>query len=149
MQDADVQPHLGEYAHGAVGGSLSRLVGVVGQDDLLGVLGQDPCLLVGEGGAQGGYGVFKARGVEGNHVDVALAENELVGAMVLGEVECEEVPALLEGGSIRAVDVLAVVLSPHVTAREGDDVAGVVDDGEHDAVAEQIVQTAVLLADGA
>ena len=147
LQDADVQPHLGEDAHGAVGGSLSCLVGVVGQNDLLGVFGQHPRLLVGERRTQRGHGILKTGGVKGDHVDVALAEDELLGAMVLGKVQREQIPSLLEGGGVRAVDVLAVILSAYVAPREGDDVARVVDDGEHHAVAEHIEGSSRLLAD--
>ena len=50
-KDADLDPHLVEDVDGPLGGGLSRPVRVVGQHHLVGVLGDQPRLLIGQRGA--------------------------------------------------------------------------------------------------
>ena len=62
-----------------------------------------------------------------------------------GEIQSEEVARFLENGRVRRVEILRFGIVEHPTA-EGDHVARDVDDREHDASAEIVVEVSSLLA---
>ena len=89
-----------------------RRVSVIAEDDLLGKPGQELGVVPGEGGAQAGHGAVKPRLVEGDGVHVSLGEDEVALLGVLGQVQGEEVAALVVHRAVRGVEVLGGASRP-------------------------------------
>ena len=86
----------------------ARLVAVEAEHDLIGMPGEDPHLLPGQGGAAGGDHRGDTRGVGGEHVEAALDDH---GDPALAEggaglVQPEEGHGLVIGAGLRGVEVL-------------------------------------------
>ena len=91
-----------------LGGPLARLVRIIADDSLIGVAADDTRLLLREGSAQGGNGIGEARPVQGDDVHVALCQDQLPGAGVLGEVHSEQAAALVVHRGVGCIDILGL-----------------------------------------
>ena len=76
-----------QQGDGPLGGVHARVVVVVAQHQLLGVLFQNADVLFRQSRAHGGDGVVKARLMQGDDVDVALHQNHVGPFGVFGVVE--------------------------------------------------------------
>ena len=122
-------------------------VAVVQQAEVVGVTSDGSNLFVGECGAAGGNHIGHSELVEFHHVGVALHQHAHI---VLpdggyGEVEAEQfLPFIVDDGfaAVQVFRIRAVERAPG----KGDDAPGAVEDGEHQPVAEKVVQTAVPVA---
>ena len=81
--------------------------------------------------------------METRDVHVALGEENVPRLGFLREIEREEVVALGEDERLRAVHILRLPVAEDA-AGKADDVAAHVDHGEHEAVAERVVNAALL-----
>ena len=113
-------------------------------DALLGEPGKNPDMIDGEGGTQGGHAVGDPCLMGQDHVGVAFHDDGHTTGHdgVLGLVETEELPVLLEDRGLLGVQVLGLPLADDPPA-EGDAVSLHVVDGEHDAVVEPVVDLAI------
>ena len=95
--------------------------------------------------AKGRHRVAQALLGQGDDVHVALDHHDLIEvAIVLARlVQAVQLLPLVEHGGFGGVEVLRLVVAEHAAA-EGDDAAAAVADGEHHAVAEAVVDAAVL-----
>ncbi|MNZ64312.1 hypothetical protein D3C78_824800 [compost metagenome] len=100
-------------------------------------------VLFAGGGAEGGHGVAQALLGQGNHVHVALDDDDFVEVAVVLAclVQAVEFLALVEHRGFRGVQVLGFVVAEH-PATEGDDAPAAVADREHHPVAEAVVALA-------
>ena len=146
-QDAHLDAGLFEHRDGAARGVLPGLVAVVGQDDLIGVLGEDVRVLLRQRRAERGHGAVEPVLVQGDGVHIALGEDDAALLALAGDVEREEIFAFVEDERLRRVEVFGRRIVHHAAA-EADDVPPDVDDGEHEAVAEAVVHAAVFAPDG-
>ena len=101
-------------------------------------------MLRGEGGAQRGHRAVKPRLVQGDGVHIPLGEDDTPRLGLFGDVQGEHVAALVVHRGVRGVQVLGGGVVHHPTA-EADDLPTDVDDGEHDPVAEPVVDAAILV----
>ena len=145
--DLDCEALFREQGDGFFGGVGAGGVGVEVDDDVGGVAAQHGDLLLGEGGSAGGDDVLNAAKEDGDAVHLAFDEE---GKLHLADggtrlVEVEEDLAFRVEGRLRRVDVLgAGLIAGFERARgEGDDAAALVGDGEHDALAEAVVDVAL------
>ncbi len=138
--DFDFKSFLGEEADGFFGGVGSGGVGVEVDDDALAVATEEAGLHLGEGGAAGGEDVGDAGEVGGDAVHLAFDEDGEVGFAdgLAGLVEIEKDLALGVERGFGRVDVFGpgFVAGFDGAGGEGDDAAGLVGDGEGDALAE-------------
>jgi len=147
--DADVEAGGGEFAEGGHGGLFSCGVGVEADDGGVGVAFQEAGVGGGEGRAEGGDSVPEGGLMAGDDVDLAFAEE---GELFLrhgatGLVETEEDGGLPEEDRFGGVDVFpGAGIVAQLAAAEGDDVAVVVVDGKHEAVAEAQVEAGFRVA---
>ena len=148
LEHPDVQVGVFQNVEHPVGGLLTRRVVVVAEHQLLGVAGQYPGVLLGEGGAHGGHHVVKPRLVEGDDIDVALHQHQIGPLGALGKVEGVDQPPLLEGNGLRGVEVLGPLLPRQDAAGEAGHLPPHVDDGEHETGAKLVVHAAVLARHG-
>ena len=83
---------------------------------------------------------------QGDHVHVAFDHQNpfQVGGVFWRLVKAVEFPAFLENRGLRRVQVLGLVVTQH-PATEGDHPAALVADGEHNAIAEAIVDASVVV----
>lgn len=79
LEDADGEAMGEEDGEGAVGGFLAGGVGVEAEDDAGGEAAEEGGLMGCEGGALGGGDVVEAVFVGGDEVELAFAEDALVG----------------------------------------------------------------------
>ena len=93
---------------------------------------------------QGSYGAVKTILVQGNGVHITFHQDEIPQLALLGQVQTEEVFAFIENESLRRVQILGGGIVHH-SAAETDDIAPGIDDGEHEPVAEPIVNSSVFL----
>ena len=135
---------MAENPQHPVGGLLARAVVVVAQHQLVGVPGQHPGVVLGEGGAHGGHHVVKARLMEGDHVDIPLHQHQVGPLGGPGEVEGVDQPALFKDQGVWAVEVLGPLLPGENPAGKAHHIPPHVDDGEHKPGAELVVHSAVL-----
>ena len=104
-------------------------------------------MLLRQGGAQRGHRAVKPRLVEGDGVHVPLRQNDPARLGALGDVQGEQVPALVVHRGVRRVEVFGGGVVHHPPA-EADHVPPHIDDGEDHPVAEAVVDAAVLVVDG-
>ena len=71
-QDLDLYIQLFKNPDGTLGGLDTGPVIVVGDDDLVGLAGNEPGLLRCQRGAKGGHGAVKSGLMQGDHVYIAL-----------------------------------------------------------------------------
>ena len=95
-EDPGLDPHLFQKAHSPAGSGPASAVRIVGNNDFLGITGNQTALLRGECRAQCSHHILKAGLMNGNHVHIAFCQNQLVGTCILGKVERKEVAALLK-----------------------------------------------------
>ena len=72
--DADFEAEFGEFGKGFASGFVTGGVGVVAEDDFVGVALDEAGVVGGEGGAEAGNGVFEAGFVTGDDVDLSFAD---------------------------------------------------------------------------
>jgi hypothetical protein len=97
-----------------------------------------------EGGAHGRDGVGKAGLVQGDHVQVAFDEHHLVaGADLLASpVEAVKQPPFIEDRGLGRVQELGDILGVEDARPKARHAAALIADGEHDSVAEAVVDAA-------
>ena len=122
LQHAHPHRAVAEQFQRAEGGLLARLVGVVAEDDLIGILADELDLVRRQGRAAGADSGVDARLMHGDHIHVALAEDVPMGSAPLCDLEREHRVRLVVDQRLGAVDVLGLGVVQH-TAAEGDDVA--------------------------
>ena len=130
-----------------LGGQCPRLIVVVAQHQLLGIPGQQPGLLHRQRRAHGGHGVVEPRLVQGHHVQVALAQDDIGPLGLFGQVQSVQHPALAVCKGFGGVHILGLGLVQHPAA-EAHHVAPHVDHRQDQPVAELVVYVPVLSADG-
>ena len=101
-------------------------------------------MLLSEGGSHGGNHIIKARLVQGDHVDVALHQNQVGPLGVLGEVEGVNETAFFEEHRLRSVQVLGALQSGEQAAGEAHHLAPHINDREHKPGPELVIDAAVL-----
>ena len=133
-------PHraVPEQFQRAEGGFLARLVGVVTQDDLIGVLADEPHLLRRQGRAAGADGGVDARLLHTDDIHIAFAEDEPAGRALFGDLQREHRLGFVVDQRFGAVDIFGLGVIQHTPAKR-DDVAAQVEDGGHDPLPEQTV----------
>ena len=101
-------------------------------------------MLLGQRGAEGGYGAVKAVLVQRNGVHVALREDDKALLTLFDDIHGEKVSSFIKNNCLRGIKILGrgVVHDP---SAEADDVAPDVDDGKHQAVAEAVIEGAFFL----
>ena len=134
-----------KQAQAALGGFLARLVGVVAEHGFLGIFAEQLDLFGRERRAAGADGGVEPGFVHADDIHVAFAKDEPLGGGFLGHIERKQRAGFFVDLRFGAVDVFGLGIVQHAAA-ESDDVAAHVDDGHHDAVAEDIVEVAFLAA---
>ena len=104
---------------------------------------------LGEGGALSRDDVLKSGLVNHDRVDLAFADDGLTGLGdgALGFVETEEHLALVEDGRLGRIQVLCLRRFFERASAEGDHLAIVIADREHEAMAESRIRVSALLAE--
>ena len=143
LQDPHVEAGLVQNGDGPLGGVDPGGVPVVGQDDLLGVAGDEAGMILGQRGTERGYGTVKARLVQGDGVHIPLRQNQSARLGALGQVQGEQVFAFVVDRCIRRVQILGCGVVQHPSA-EADDIPPHVNDGEHDPAPEAVINGAFL-----
>ena len=122
-------------------------VGIVNHHHLLGEAAYETNLVVGECRAAAADDILNAAAMERHDVELAFHEvGEVLAADGMASlIKSEEVAPLVEQRSLAGVDILAgVLLRRYLSAAEAYDTAVEVVEGEHQAVAEGVVKSAVL-----
>ena len=130
-----------------MGGQGSGLIVVVAQHQLLGVAAQQPQLLLSQRRTHGGHGIVEPCLVQGHHVQIALAQDDVGPLGLFGQVQAVQHPPLAVCKGLGGVHILGLGLVQHPAA-EADHVAPDVDDRQDQPVAELVVKMSVLSADG-
>ena len=121
-------------------------VGIVGDDDFVGRLGQHPRLLLGQRRSQRGDGVAEAGLMQRDDVHIAFRQNYFAGTGFFGELIGVEVAFFIEDRRVARVEIfLSLALPAQYAAAKADDVPLDVDNREHQAVAERVVNGALAL----
>ena len=102
-QHTDLDADLIKNIHRPLGGCLSRSVRIVRQHHPLGILGNQPCLLLGQRSAQSCHRVVKARLMDGNDVHIPLCQNQTRALGGFGKVEGKQGLALFKDRRIAGV----------------------------------------------
>ena len=135
----------GEFAEGSLRGLEAGGVGVEAQDDLLRAARDDAGVIAGECGPQRGDDVLDAELVAGDEVELPLADDRFfcLRDRAPGLVESEEGLALDEQWRLGRVHVLRHLrVGVEDAPAEGDDVAELVGNREHDPIPETRVEAA-------
>ena len=100
-------------------------------------------LVTGQGGATAGHGVGHPGDVRGHDVEIALHDHRHTAVVHgrTGEIDAEECASLVIDGCLRGVEVFGNVGAQRPCA-EGQHLAALVADGEHEAMAKPVAQTA-------
>ena len=155
QQAAGIKDRLALVIHGlagelqaAQGGFVAGGVRIQRQHDAPGEALEQAQLVLGQGGAHRRDGVGEAGLVQGDHIQVALDDHHLVlGADGLaGRIEPVEQAALVEKVGLRGVEELGHILRVEDARPKACHAPAFVADGEHDAVAEAVVDTATAAA---
>ena len=145
LQYPRLDARLAEQVYPAGSGFLPGSVGIVGEYHLgFPHPPDEPRLGRGNRGAQRGDGAVEPRLVHGNNIHVALAEDEVIRLGILGVIKRKEVVALLENVGLRAVEVLRGGVRSERASAVGDDIAPGVEDREHHAVDELVVDAVIV-----
>ena len=149
LQDLHLHPCPAEHLDGPLGGVLAGGVVVIGHDDPVGVFADEIHLILCQSGALGGHGAVEAKLMAGDGVHGPLADDDIGAFRFLGQVHGVEELPLGEDQSLGGVDIFCLGVLVQGPAGKADHVAPQVDLGEHDPVAEAVVDVfAVLLGDG-
>ena len=146
-QDAHLNAGLFEHGDGAACGVLPGLVAVVGQNDLIGVFGEDVRVLLRQGRAERRDGAVEPVLVQRDGVHIALGQNDAPLLALAGNIECEQILAFIENDRLGRVQVFRRGIVHHAAA-EADDIVPDIDDGEHEPVAKPVVHAAVFAPQG-
>ena len=141
------QAGLFQQGDSPLGGRHSGPIAVIGDDGLLKIPGQQLGVLTGERGAQRGHSTVKACLVKGDSVHIPFGENDPPGLGGLGNIQGKDVPAFVVYRCVRGVEVFGGGIV-HYPAAKANDVSTDVNDGEHDPIAESVIDAAVLVVDG-
>ena len=106
VQHAHPDGALAEQLQAAGGGLLARLVRIVAEHHLVGVLAQQLHLLAGQRRAAGRHRRIKARLVQADHVHVALAEDIAAGGALFCNVQRKHGLAFFIHHGLGAVHIL-------------------------------------------
>ena len=79
-----------------------------------------------------------------NNIDIALDQDEIVLFGLFGQVHTKQIFPLIEDYGFVGVEILGLGIVQH-TAAKANHIAPHINDGEHQAVAETVVDSAVLL----
>ena len=137
-----------QNVQGPLRGLVPGGVVVVAEDDLLGIAGDEPRLLRGEGGAHAGHGVVEARLVQSHHVDVALHQQHAAPLGVLGTMDAVEDAPLGEHQGLRSVEILGLLPVGQGPAGKAQHLPPHIQHGEHEPVPELVVGSPRLFAPG-
>ena len=132
---------------GPLRGDLAGVIVVIAEDQFLGETAEKPGLLHRQRRAHGGHGVVEPRLVQGHHVQVALAQDDVGPLGLFGQVQSVQHPALAVCKGFGGVHILGLGLVQHPAA-EAHHVAPHVDHRQDQPVAELVVYVPVLSADG-
>ena len=145
--DLDGEALFREQGDGLFRGVGTGGIGIEVDDDVGGVALENVDLLLGEGGSAGGDDVMDAAQVDGDAVHLAFNEKGVSGLTDggFGLVEIEEDLAFGVERGLWRVDVFGagLVAGFERAGGEGDDASAFVGDGEHDALAESVVERAL------
>ena len=141
----DLQPCLFQHGNGPVGRLNPGAVGVVADDHFLGKSGEQLGMVRRQRGPQAGHRAVKPGLVEGNGVHIPLCQDDPAQLGVFGQVQGEEVAALVEHRRVRGVEILGGSLPQHPSAK-ADDIPPQVDDGKHHPIAEAVIDAPLLVA---
>ena len=143
-QDPDAKTGFFQNGNGPAGRHLAGFVTVVGQNDLLGILGQEVGMFLRQCRAQGRHSAVEAVLVQGNGIHIALCEDDALFPALFCHIEGKQILPLIENDGFGGIEVLGFGVIQHPAA-EADDIAPDIDDGEHESVAEGIINRALLL----
>ena len=105
----------------------------------------DARLLLGQRGAERGDRAVEPRLMQGDNIHIALGQNKIAALCRLGKVERKQVAALVEDRRLGRIEVLGLGVVQHAPAKR-DHVAAHIDDWEHHAVTEPVVNTPLFAA---
>jgi len=143
LQNPNVKSGLVQNGDGALGGVDASGVPIVGQDDLLGVAGDEAGVILGQRGAKRGYSTVKASLVQGDGVHIPLCQNQSPRLGALGQIQGEQVFAFVVNGRIWRVQILGCGVVQYPSA-EADDVPPHINDGEDNTPSEAVIDGAFL-----
>ena len=103
LQNLHLKPCLFQHGNGPLGGILARVVPVVDEHNLLRIPAQQRRVLLRQGGAQGGHRTVKAVLVQGNGIHIPLHQNQVAQLGFLGNIQGEQVFALVENDGFRGI----------------------------------------------
>ena len=103
LQNLHLKPCLFQHGNGPLGGILARVVPVVDEHNLLRIPAQQHRVLLRQGGAQGCHRAVKAVLVQGNGVHIPLHQNQVAQLGFLGNIQGEQVFALVENDGFRGI----------------------------------------------
>ncbi len=148
--DTDVDAFVRELAKGFDRSFVAGFVGIEAEESSIGIALEEFRVLRGAGGALRGDGVIDAVLVAGDCVELTFAdENGLLGHdRAAGTIEGEKDFALGEKRGFGGVEVFSGIgIEDELATSKGDDVALLVGDGEHQAIAKANVEAALFALD--
>jgi len=146
-QHLDLKIELFKKPDGALRGFFACAVVIIGDDDLVRVMRDQPRLLGRERGAERRDRAVKTGLVHHHDVNVALSKYYMSALRLFSQIKRKKIAAFVEHHRFRAVHILRLAVAEY-SAGKADEIAPDVDDGEHEPVAEGVVVSAVFaLAD--
>lgn len=149
--DTDVDAFVRELAKSFDRSFVAGFVGIEAEESSIGIALEEFRVLRGAGGALRGDGVIDAVLVAGDCVELTFAdENGLLSHdRAAGAIEGEKDFALGEKRGFGGVEVFSGIgIEDELATSKGDDVALLVGDGEHQAIAKANVEAALFALDG-
>ncbi|MPM42676.1 hypothetical protein SDC9_89345 [bioreactor metagenome] len=146
LEDPDGKLRIVQNLQGPLGGDLSGVIVIITEHQFLSVSAQKPGLLLSQRSAHGGNRVVEPRLMEGYYVDVPLTQNDIGPFGLLRQIQRIELPAFAVYRRFGGVHILRLRVVQHPSAKSNH-IPPHVDDGEHQAVSELIVDAAVLVLD--
>ena len=139
MENAGGNSHLTEPVDRLLGCLLSGAVAVVGDDHFLGKSGELSGVFRRDRRSQRRHHIGKAGLVDRDHVHISFRQNHDRGRTVLGEIEGEQIAALVEHRCFCRVQILWLSVVQH-SAAEADHSSPRIHNGEHHTSAKGIIQ---------
>ena len=143
-QDFDGKFGVVQNLQCALGSQLTGIIVIVAQHQLLGVAAEESRLLHRQRRAHRGHRVVEAGLMQRHHVQVALAEDDVGALGLFGQIQAVQHAALTVCKCFGGVHILGLGLVQHAAAK-AHHIAAHVDNGQHQTVAELVIEAAVFI----
>ena len=105
MQDPCTQTHIGEVVDSLLSSVLTGEIAVVGDNNFIRIVADEPCLVRCYCCAESGDHVAEASLINCDNVHIAFTEYQLFCVSIFSEIHGEEIASLVENGSCAGIEI--------------------------------------------